>query len=381
MRWYLPSWNGDIRAERDPDDPKQTLVTIVEPTVAELMTLGKLEHLLRKKGWYKEDEPLWEDVKDQRRTDAKRQQVLVHAKIDKVAKLLVDGFKPGKQTLTAFVYKDGEIETVDGTQGDEALEKAAAKAADGKGHRAATVKRPTPSCPACRAGAVEPATEVLLDFLDEGQHRDWARDRTIVVQGGLTSHRYLIAHRNSPTAAELGRIAFDLDDGRVMHFHDSSVPPEEEVLAAKLILEHREPWLRNEATCIGATWTPNGLQIPGVLSRRQALVFKNPFGDGGDGVEDAVLTATLGNMATIAGAALHVEGAGPVLTDVLVELIDTFADDVETAIYDESPILHGVANAFAIDIEEKKRAWREKSIEAKMLASTKWYEETFGAGV
>ena len=25
------------------------------------------------------------------------------------------------------------------------------------------------------------------------------------------------------------------------------MPPEEEILAAKLILEHREPWLRNEA--------------------------------------------------------------------------------------------------------------------------------------
>ena len=36
----------------------------------------------------------------------------------------------------------------------------------------------------------------------------------------------------------------------MLHFHDNSVPPEEEVLAAKLILEHREPWLRNEATCL-----------------------------------------------------------------------------------------------------------------------------------
>jgi hypothetical protein len=67
----------------------------------------------------------------------------------------------------------------------------------------------------------------------------------------------------------------------VVHFHDRRVPPEEEVLAAKLILEHAEPWLRNEATL----WSAG------------AMIFKNPFGNGMDGVEDATFTQRIGQGA------------------------------------------------------------------------------------
>jgi hypothetical protein len=114
--------------------------------------------------------------------------------------------------------------------------------------------------------------------LNEEEHETWARERAIVVTGGLTGHRYVLAHRQSPIAAFNSRMCFDLDDGQIMHFHDNSVPPEEEVLAAKLILEHREPWLRNEATLLGGN----------------NMKFKNPFGDLGDGVESAVFMSEIG---------------------------------------------------------------------------------------
>jgi hypothetical protein len=148
---------------------------------------------------------------------------------------------------------------------------------------AVTVRRPTPCCPQCTVGAVEPASEVLLAFLDEQQHKDWAKRRAIVVRGGLTGHRYVLAHRSTELAARIGRICFDMEDGLVIHFHDRSVPPEEEVLAAKLILEHREPWLRNEATTFGGH------------------KFKNPFGNGGDGVWDATLTRSIGTFVSALG--------------------------------------------------------------------------------
>jgi len=45
-----------------------------------------------------------------------------------------------------------------------------------------------------------------------------------------------------------------------------------------LILKFREPWLRNEATALG----------------RHRYVFKNPFGDGGDGVRDSMWTYGIG---------------------------------------------------------------------------------------
>jgi hypothetical protein len=119
----------------------------------------------------------------------------------------------------------------------------------------------------------------LLDFLDPQQHRDWARHRVLEVEGGTTGHRYLLAHRHSAHARRWGRICFDADDAGVLHFHDNSHPPEEEVLGAMLQLRHRESWLRNEASCFAGSFRH---------------VLKNPFGDILDGTRDAAFTQYLG---------------------------------------------------------------------------------------
>lgn len=155
----------------------------------------------------------------------------------------------------------------------------------GKAEAAVSTKRATPCCPQCMPGAIKPATEVLLTFLDEQQHKDWAKHRTIEVVGGTTGHRYLISHRHGKNGQRWGRICWDADDRDVLHFHDSSVPPEEEVLGAMLVMEHREHWLRNEATCLGSFTD----------------VLKNPFGDLGDGMESTNFTASIGEAARVAG--------------------------------------------------------------------------------
>jgi hypothetical protein len=129
-------------------------------------------------------------------------------------------------------------------------------------------------------GAISRASEVLHAFLTPEERRTWDKEHFITVEGGLSHHRYMLAHRHSAYAVQAGRICFDLDDDFTIHFHDNSVPPEEEVLAAKLILEHREPWLRNEATTFGVT----------------TVKYKNPFGDSGDGVAEATQTQQLGSM-------------------------------------------------------------------------------------
>ena len=291
MRWYLPSWNGDIRAEQLPSDAGRTRITIIEPTVDELMTLGRLEHQFRDRGWYEKEAALWVPVQDRRRTGAKRQEVLLDASLSDVAPLLIEGYKPGKQTLTAVVYRDGEVETVDGTQGDDALAKVADKASK-KGKKAVTVKRPTPCCPQCELGSVEPASEVLQEFLDDRQHADWRDHRYVQVRGGRSGHPYLIAHRNSAIAVRLGRACIDLHDRTVMHFHDNSVPPEEEVLGTMLVLEHREHWLRNQATVIDPSYNRDGTVDP---DHTPTQVFDNPFGDHNDGVDDAGIVQAFGS--------------------------------------------------------------------------------------
>lgn len=296
MRWFLPSWNGDVRAESV--DDKTTKLTIVDPTAHEQEVLKLLETIFRDRKWYGDKEPLWipvettDDPNPYRKSPVDQERV-IKAPIGDIAPLLVKGYKPGKATLTAILMADDKVETVAGSSVDlDALAKEADKK---KAKAAATVKRPTPSCPQCHPGAVEPATEVLLTFLNDYEHEQWAEDRSIIVCGGLSGHRYLIAHRHSARALHQGRICVDLDDRTVLHFHDHTVPPEEEVLAAKLCLEHREPWLRNEATILGSPYTGSVAPYDMLCGRGSAEVYNNPFGDGSDGIPDARFTRNVGH--------------------------------------------------------------------------------------
>lgn len=289
MRWYVPSWNGDLRLEPDPKDPQCTILSIVKPTAAEIVTVNEIGKAFEALGWL---EGPWAVV--EKKWFRKTTTIPVLAPLEKVGPIASAIMRPGKQVLTAVRFRDGQVETVSG-QEPEALAQLAAKGTEKEAPAAATVKRPTPSCPSCIPGSIEPATEALLAFLTDEQHESWARERSVMVQGGLSGHHYLLSHRHSEFAQQCGRMCFDLDDRFVVHFHDWSVPPEEEVLAAKLILEHREHWLRNEATCLNA---PNC-----------KMKFKNPFGDLSDGVADATFSNNLG---TVLGILIQAQRSGAV---------------------------------------------------------------------
>lgn len=299
MQWFLPSWNGDFRIEDDPNHTDTSLITIHEPTEGELAALSVLGAYFKKRGWVPVAD-LWD-----RKGDQKKQRVYIGAPITKVAAAATKQLKAGRQTLTAVAFKDGEVETVSGTGADldQFVEKVEEK--KDKAKAAATVKRPTPCCPQCHAGAIEPATEVLLSFLDDVQHTQWADHRAIICHGGRTGFPYLLAHRHSPTAKRMGRICACLRSRTVVHFHDHTVPPEEEVLAAMLCLQHREHWLRNEATMLTPVRLSNGGQA-GYMTAFGTPMFKNPFGDLSDGTQDAALTSFIG------GALLGMQGKFPV---------------------------------------------------------------------
>ena len=323
--WYFPSHNGDFRLVPHPDAPdKHCQLSVTRPTADERRMLSLLQEAFATRGWLADDDrnaltkaSWW-----------RGERFTIYASIVEVGPVVTAVLKPGKNVLTAIRSKDGQIEVCETseladtltseskdektpeTKADEPKDektsdaktepkadepKSETKADEAKAESkpepkaepkpeaktAATVRRATPCCPDCYVdGAVEPATEVLLSFLTPDQHRTWAASRYVIVRGQLTGHRYLLAHRNSPIAAANRRIGYDLDDDAVMHFHDWSVPAEEEVLGAMLVLGHREPWLRNEATCLGMKYR---------------YVFKNPFGDGMDGVADSVLTQRVGS--------------------------------------------------------------------------------------
>lgn len=274
--WFFPAWNGDFRLTPGDDEATSKLL-VMAPTPHELQLLASFMAIARKKKWTKET--LAADEAIDTRT------IVLAAPLSKVGPALVKVTKPADRTLTAVSFKDGRLEVAE----TGALETVIAKAdADSK---AVSVARPTPCCPSCVPGSVAPASDVLLSFLNDQEHADWARYRAIMVTGGRSGHRYLIAHRHSRTAVLNQKICYDVDDHCVLHFHDWTVPPEEEVLATKLILEHREAWLRNEATVLQqdakGAWLDLGF-----------LRYKNPFGDANDGRADAAMTAVLGEVLT-----------------------------------------------------------------------------------
>lgn len=305
--WYFPSWNGDFRLEAHDDETKTTL-TIIEPTEQELRVLGVIEDLSVELGYHDGKKPFWTPGGD------KRQATVLSTDILTAGKLLLPKLKRTRAVLTAVKSSDGDIITVRETekksgQLDKALKallkrkddrdlltqdsatdpkeepKALAKSEETKPAKeepkAVTVARPTPCCPNCQPGSMSPATEVLFDFLTPEERDRWADDHSVVAEGNLSGHHYLLMHRHSRRAQKIGWICFDLNEGTHLHFYDWAVPPEEEVLAAKLILEHHEDWLRNEATCL----------------HRSPIKFKNPFGNLQDGVEESATLRMLGGMA------------------------------------------------------------------------------------
>lgn len=276
VKWFMPTWHGDLRVEQV--DPNTSLLVLHKPTPAERAAAEKIVAQCKERGWCNADIDLGKRKVSYR----------IGASMAEVGPIVSRILRPGDAVLTAVVFKDGHVETSSKTEGptlEQLTEKALAPYRDpakdpepeapAKEPAAlATVKRPTPCCPNCEPGSIGPATEALLAFLTPEQHEQWARERIIEIVGGQTGFRYRLAHRHTLVAQRQSRICWDLDNDVLVHFHDWSVPPEEEVLAAKLILEHREPWLRNEATMLGAP----------------CHRFKNPFGDGLDGVESAMLT-------------------------------------------------------------------------------------------
>lgn len=279
--WFIPTWNGDMRLAPSPADSSKTLMTVEKPTVDEQSVINAIASALFDKGWFDKDQ-----IDFQHGLSLVKWDCEINAPLEKVSPVVASIMRPGPAVLSAILLADGKIVTCTGTEAE--LAKTVADVADQakadpkkEPKAAATVRRPTPCCPLCFASedATKPATEVLLSFLSEAQHETWARKRAIVVTGNLSGHRYILSHRNAEIAVRCGRICYDLDSETVLHFHAWDVPAEEEVLAAMLILEHEEPWLRNEAT---------------LFHRDASEYFKNPFGDITDGAGDSGFTMGVG---------------------------------------------------------------------------------------
>lgn len=267
--WSFPAWSGDFRLEADGDD--KCVLTVVSPTPAELEKLGDFLKRARKKEWVEQHIGFVPDGESR---------IEVAASIQDCGRFLL-GKKP-KGRLTAVKSTSGHVSAV--TEDPEKAVSAPDAAA------AATVQRPTLCCPSPVPGPDERASEVLRTFCTRRQWSEWERDGTLHCYGNLSGRRYEILHRHHPVAVKRGKIVWDMEDRKVMHAYDWSVPPAEEVLELKLVLEHAEHWIRN----------PSGAY------NHDEDIYVNPFvseaDQARDGIWDSMVVAGIGGGVVGAGA-------------------------------------------------------------------------------
>lgn len=233
--WAIPSWSGDFRIEPDPDDAGRSILSVTKPTVAETEALKRFEKKAVAAGW----------------TEAakihEREKTVLVAPVEVVgaAMMKVLGLSRRKGILTAFAFADGKVKTTEIVDEAELPKWARVQREEGA-TAAATVSRPTLSCPECtdRPADERAACDVLWEFLDAEQRREWIARRAITVFGGRSGHCYRVAARYTAEARRAGRCTIDLDDRTVLHAYKWDVPAEEEVLTIKILLEHREEWIR-----------------------------------------------------------------------------------------------------------------------------------------
>ena len=280
--WSHPSWCGDFRIEAKEGDETRCTLTVIDPTPGELDRLGRFLVKARESKWVANSAI---GITPEGTTVLEIAAPVAEAGCALAARNSPRGEKRG--LLTAVRSVGGTIEVA--VRGcDEAL---LVNGLDPKTEEplppekqpvaAVTVRRPTLCCPTPIPGPDARASDVLCAFSTEDQWRDWVLDGRLVCRGNLTGHRYEILHRHHPLARKRGKITFDLEDQHIVHCYDWSVPPAEEVLEVKLILEHRENWIRNRSGYFG----PNPRFInPFVPMNRQFT----------DGVLDTSLIGTLG---------------------------------------------------------------------------------------
>ncbi len=230
MRFYIPSFYGDIRLEKDGD--KSTRVIVEKVTPAEQDALGKLATLAVKKKWLNPSGGGPLNLK----TDG---ETIVKAPLMDVQAALTKLLKPGRTMVTAVKFSDGRVEEVHATP-DETKKPVAGT----------SVAKPTQGCPLPAFEQAEiKARRVLETFLDDEQLDQFRQENAVTCIGALTGHRYIVISRNNTKLLRRfgGRQFYDLDDKVPFCVHDWHVPAAEEMLGLVLLaqLPEHENYLRH----------------------------------------------------------------------------------------------------------------------------------------
>jgi hypothetical protein len=222
--WFVPTHRGDIRLVPLDASGQGTLLEIEKPSPGETRILEAFLALCHKRDWLT-------DIATP--TGVGITKIALPQSVAEVSPLLVEAAYGTAEVWTALRLPEG-IELKVGVPVPEKVPETT--------QAAVTVRQPERGCPAPEP-CNERASEVLRTFCSQTQWRSWQAAQSLVAYGGSSGKPYRIYHRNQAARKGLGHILVDADNREVCVW-DATVPAEEEVLATKLAVEHREDWLR-----------------------------------------------------------------------------------------------------------------------------------------
>ena len=296
QHYFVPTWSGDFRLRRTGD--KTCRLTVEDPTASELTVLGKLVTAAKSNGWTDKDIVIAE-----RGVTA----VELAVSIELAGPIVSGTVHGDASVWTAVRHESGQVIVVSepelvGVEAAEAEIDAALDAADvveqieapaptpdalsaacprcaaeigkrcvtlGRKPRArsphkarkvatgtlvpavvaaasapvaaAAVRQPNRGCPAPTA-TTRRASEVLSVFSTTSQYDQFQTEGVMRLRGNRTGRTYWLYHRDEAAKRKLTHSLLD-SSGAAICVWDERVPAEEEALAIKLAVEHREGWL------------------------------------------------------------------------------------------------------------------------------------------
>lgn len=208
MKIYIPSYLGDIELIVEEDKTKLIYYDLT-PTERE-----KLNSFLKS---YK-----LATGKDAKTT------IILPENIIKAHKRFLKIFKPGKPILNVAKLRDGKITLVQEFNAPET-------------EAGVSVEKPAKGCPIpTLLEKVETrAYNVLTEFLNLKQKKDFEQHRAFISKGNFTGYPYLVISRWNPACRNYG-LLYCLPTKRKICASLSDFPPSEEVLAMKFSIELNE---------------------------------------------------------------------------------------------------------------------------------------------
>jgi hypothetical protein len=222
---FIPRFSGDFRLESGPEDTCK--FTVVDPTHDDIQILEPFFEACRGRGWVG---PL-DGVQRKGQTE-----VSMPVSIREVGPVLAGLITQHSTTWTAIRYGNGEVRLSDGNL------LPADKPGDPEVTAVAVVERPYRGCPE-PTPAARRASTVLRTFSTASQWDSFTKNGFMTAVGNVSGRAYRVWHKDEAWRRGHRRcLTVGADHHPVCVWRDD-VPPEEQALALKLAVEHREAWL------------------------------------------------------------------------------------------------------------------------------------------